>query len=105
LIPDIVFQASDALCSFVRFEWDEAKARENLRRHGVAFETAMQAFDDPKLILAEDASHSLRERRYFAFGKVGSGVLTVRFTVRGDNIRIIGAGYWRKGRDFYESEI
>lgn len=30
--------------------------------------------------------------------------MTVRFTYRQNRIRIIGAGYWRKGRDVYEKE-
>jgi hypothetical protein len=30
-------------------------------------------------------------------GKTGAGILTVRFTYR-DQIRIFGAGYWRKGK-------
>jgi uncharacterized protein len=50
----------------------------------------------------EDISHSAGERRYFCFGKVDSAVLTVRFTYRHGQIRIIGAGYWRKGRKIYE---
>jgi uncharacterized DUF497 family protein len=44
------------------------------------------------------------EKRYYCFGKVGEGIITVRFTVRSNLIRIIGAGYWRKGRKFYESK-
>ena len=32
------------------------------------------------------------------------GILTVRFTRRGEAIRIIGAGYWRKGKAIYEKE-
>jgi hypothetical protein len=47
-------------------------------------------------------STALVERRYFAFGRVGGGVLTVRFTLRGERVRIIGAGYWRRGRTYYE---
>ncbi len=86
----------------MQFEWDPAKERENRLRHGVAFDLASSVFDDPDLVLAEDSAHSATERRYFAFGEAGSGILTVRFTVRGERIRIIGAGYWRKGRDFYE---
>ena len=31
----------------VRFEWDEAKNKTNLRKHGVDFETAQLIFDDP----------------------------------------------------------
>jgi len=40
----------------------------------------------------------------FAFGRVGEGILTVRFTYRSRIIRIIGAGYWRKGKAIYERE-
>lgn len=86
----------------MEFERDARKARDNLLKHGVSFELATHVFDDPKLVLAEDDSHSASERRYFAFGRVQGGVLTVRFTVRSDTVRIIGAGYWRKGKAFYE---
>jgi uncharacterized protein len=86
----------------VEFEWDERKDRENTAKHGVSFQEATKAFDDPRLVLAEDAEHSAGERRYFAFGRVGGGVLTVRFTLRGERVRIIGAGYWRRGRTYYE---
>jgi len=86
----------------VEFEWDERKARSNVAKHGVPFEVATRVFDDPRFVLAEDAAHSGSEPRYFAFGKVGRGVLTVRFALRGERVRVIGAGYWRKGKDFYE---
>ena len=86
----------------LKFEWDVRKARENEAKHGVSFERATRVFDDPKLVLAEDATHSRSEVRYFAFGQVDGGVLTVRFAVRDERVRIIGAGYWRKGRAFYE---
>lgn len=46
--------------------------------------------------------HSRTETRYFAFGRVRGDVLTDRFTVRGERVRIIGAGFWRKGKVFYE---
>lgn len=84
------------------FEWDVTKARENVAKHGVSFELATRVFDDPQLVLAEDVARSVAEARFFAFGSVGGGILTVRFLVRGDNLRIIGAGYWRKGKAFYE---
>lgn len=86
----------------MEFEWDPRKARENEIKHGVSFDLATTVFDDPDLVLAEDADHSAGEQRYFAFGRVDGGVLTVRFTVRSDRVRIIGAGYWRKGKVFYE---
>jgi uncharacterized DUF497 family protein len=87
-----------------RFEWDEAKNRENSLKHGVAFATAQFAFVDPRRAIAEDVAHSATEPRYYCFGTVGGGVLTVRFTHRPGAIRIIGAGYWRKGRRIYEHE-
>lgn len=84
------------------FEWDLKKDYENRIKHGVSFYEAQQAFLDPNRLIAEDLEHSTTEARYYCFGKVDGGVLTVRFTYRGHKIRIIGAGYWRKGRKIYE---
>ena len=88
----------------VHFDWDPNKDRENQRKHRVSFADAQYAFADPRRVIAEDLGHSDTEKRYYCFGKVGDGVLTVRFTFRNDVIRIIGAGYWRKGREIYERE-
>lgn len=84
------------------FEWNEDKNDENLQKHGISFEVAQYAFIDPKRVIAEDIEHSKLEKRYYCFGKVKGGILTVRFTYRGSIIRIIGAGYWRKGKNMYE---
>ena len=46
-----------------RFEWDENKNAENLRKHGVPFELAQYAFADPKRVIAEDVAHSHGEKR------------------------------------------
>ena len=54
---------------------------------------AQLAFADPKRVIAEDLSHSSKEKRYYCFGLVDGGILTVRFTYRDDVIRIFGAGY------------
>jgi uncharacterized protein len=90
--------------SGARFEWDEDKDVENQRKHGVSFAVAQYAFADPDRILAQDTEHSEDEARYFCFGRVGSGVLTVRFTYREGVIRIYGAGYWRKGERIYDQK-
>ncbi len=87
-----------------RFEWDSDKDTENQSKHGVAFSLAQHAFADPNRVIAEDLAHSKSEQRYFCFGEVNGGILTVRFTYRGSVIRIIGAGYWRKGKAIYERE-
>ena len=87
-----------------RFEWDLGKDQENQEKHGVAFAMAQFAFADPKRVIAEDHSHSSSEKRYYCFGRVGEGILTVRFTYRSEVIRIFGAGFWRKGKRIYERE-
>jgi len=62
------------------------------------------AFADSKRVIAEDLNHSHSERRYYCIGWVGHGALTVRFTYREGIIRIIGAGYWRRGKKIYEDQ-
>ncbi len=84
------------------FEWDEQKNALNLKKHEVSFYEAQKAFLDQNRIIAEDTEHSHNEQRYYCFGKVDDGIMTVRFTYRGSVIRIIGAGYWRGGRKIYE---
>ena len=87
-----------------KFEWDKKKNKENQNKHGLSFEVAQYAFADPNRIIAEDLSHSDKEKRYYCFGKVNEGVITVRFTYRKNIIRIYGAGYWRKGKKIYEDK-
>jgi uncharacterized DUF497 family protein len=86
----------------VRFEWDEEKNKQNQQKHGVPFNLAQYAFGDPDRIIAEDFGHSHTEKRYYCIGRVGDGILTVRFTYRKNRIRIVGAGYWRKGKEIHE---
>jgi uncharacterized DUF497 family protein len=90
--------------SMESFEWDPEKDLLNQAKHGVSFAEAQLAFADPDRVIAEDLSHSHNEKRYYCFGKAGDGILTVRFTFRLGLIRIIGAGYWRKGKQIYERE-
>ena len=87
-----------------RFEWDANKDAENQKKHGMPFSLAQYAFADARRVIAEDLIHSETEKRYFCFGEVEGGILTVRFTYRGSVIRIFGAGYWRKGKAIYEHE-
>ena len=87
-----------------RFDWDPAKDRTNRLKHGVDFASAQVAFADPRRVIAEDTAHSCKEVRHFCFGRVGGAVLTVRFTFRSGVIRIIGAGYWRKGKEIHDRE-
>ena len=86
------------------FERDAAKEAENQRKLGVSFREAQLAFLDPKRVIARDVAHSQVEPRFYCFGRLGKGVLSVRFTYRDRVIRIIGAGYWRKGKKVYETQ-
>ncbi len=85
------------------FIWDPVKDKANQAKHGVSFETARTAFGDSNRVILKDLIHSTSsETRYFCLGRTEIGVLTVRFTWREGQIRIIGAGYWREGRKRYE---
>lgn len=56
-------------------------------------------------LVALDIDHSTpNETRFYCFGKIGNGIVTVRFTTRKGITRIFGAGYWRKGRKEYEKK-
>ena len=87
----------------MEFGWDENKNLENIEKHGLSFFTAQKAFFDERRIILADTAHSGNEKRYFCLGGTGEGIATVRFTMRGDTIRILGAGYWRKGKKIYET--
>lgn len=87
-----------------RFEWDDDKDKENQAQHNVSFAAAQHAFLDPHRVIVEDVNHSTEEERFYCIGRTGDGIMTVRFTYRGNIIRIYGAGYWRKGRKIYEDQ-
>ena len=90
----------------ILFEWDEAKAESNRRKHGVSFDLAVQVFDDPN-ILAEQDRIVDGEPRWRSIGMAaGIAVLVVGHTVRepGEDeiIRIITARKaTRKEREHY----
>lgn len=74
-----------------QFEWDEAKASTNLKKHGVSFLTAAAIFLRETLQRVDDRE-DYGERRFIALGCVGLEVFRVTFTWRGANlIRIISA--------------
>jgi uncharacterized DUF497 family protein len=76
-----------------RFEWDEAKAEANRAKHGVAFEEAVTAFDDPRGFEVYDDRRAYGEDRWVWFGRVSGRLLVVAvaYTERGNRLRIISA--------------
>ena len=86
------------------FEWDEVKAKANLKNHKVSFEEGKTIFNDPFLITFADENHSASEERYINIGLSKNGrVLILTHTERRGKIRIISC---RKAtpheRSFYE---
>lgn len=72
------------------FEWDEEKAKANLRKHKVSFEEAKTVFNDPLLMTFPDPEYSFSERRYLNIGHSSKGrVIIVVHTEREASIRII----------------
>jgi uncharacterized DUF497 family protein len=73
------------------FEWDDAKAAQNLVPHGVSFEAARLAFDDAFGVVREDRRQSYGEDRFMLLGMVEERILAVVYTTRGERTRIISA--------------
>jgi uncharacterized DUF497 family protein len=74
------------------FEWNEAKARSNERKHGVSFEEAETVFDDNDMLSDIDHEHSHVELRFMIVGmSARARLLAVWITYRDPLIRIIGA--------------
>ncbi len=76
----------------LEFSWDERKALQNARRHGVRFEEAATAFADPLGRVYDDPDHSESEARFILVGHSLAGrLLLVVHAEKGDTIRIISA--------------
>ena len=76
----------------MNFEWDEAKAAVNLKKHGVSFEDARTVFDDPLYVDFYDPDHSFDEQRYLIIGESRDRLLLiVSYTETGDIVRLISA--------------
>ena len=74
------------------FEWDQAKATANRRKHGVTFEEAATVFLDPLQRILDDPDSSRDEDRVLLFGvSFALRALLVVHVERGERIRIISA--------------
>ena len=78
----------------VRFEWDAAKNRANVKKHGISFNEAITVFDDPNVMYKTDPDHSQYEERFIVLGfseKMRVLVVCHCFYGRDSVIRIISA--------------
>jgi uncharacterized DUF497 family protein len=74
------------------FEWDADKAKQNVKKHRIAFEEALTVFADPLASIFDDPDHSDHERRELIIGhSARQRLLVVSFTERDRRTRIIGA--------------
>lgn len=76
----------------LQFEWNPEKARVNAIKHGVSFEEAMTAFEDPLSITIPDPLHSIGEARMILLGySIRNRLLVAVHMETGDRVRIISA--------------
>jgi uncharacterized protein len=90
----------------LKFEWDDAKAASNQRKHGITFDEAGTVFLDELALTGSDPDHSIGESRFVTFGMSSLGqLLAVSHTYRTDGIRIISARrVTRSERKMYEED-
>ena len=77
----------------LKFEWDSAKSRANLKKHGISFDEATTCFYDPMHVLIDDPDSSDNEERLILIGTSNRSKLlvVVHLDVKRDQIRIISA--------------
>jgi uncharacterized protein len=74
------------------FEWNENKAEDNKKKHGISFEVAITVFDDPFALFYEDVLHSFGEDRYIVLGySKNNKLIVVSFTFSDDKVGLISA--------------
>ena len=81
----------------MEFEWDPAKAQENLRVHGINFAVAQDVFEDENALTPIEDFDAEGEQRFRTLCMDGLGrLLVVVYTYRGERIRLISA--WKASR-------
>ena len=72
------------------FEWDDQKAKENLKKHKISFQEGATIFHDTFVATMPDPDHSEEEERHISIGRSAKGrLLVVNHTERGTKTRII----------------
>lgn len=81
----------------MQIDWDPAKARANLRAHGVGFPEAVTVLEDEFALTREDPD-AMGEQRFVTLGLSGSGnLLAVVYAYREPEVvRIISA--WKANK-------
>lgn len=90
----------------ISFNWDEANSEKNRIKHGVSIREAEEVFLNDELLIIPDDKHSTHEERHYAFGITNDRRrLSIVFTVRERQVRVIMArDMSKKERAWYEKE-
>ena len=88
----------------MQFEWSEIKNEANIKKHSISFPLAARIFETNHVSVRSDREG---EERYIAIGEVYGVCITVAYTMRGKNIRLISARRSRRNErrrfeDFYK---
>lgn len=75
----------------MQLEWNEAKRRANLIKHGIDFRDLGPVFDDERRIEVEDGRRDYGEVRVVVLGRLHGRLVHVTYTVRQSARRIISA--------------
>ena len=73
----------------MEFEFDENKNEINMQKHGIPLMRAIWAFDDPDKIDFVDDRKDYGEERRICIGYFDGSAISVCYTIRGNNIRLI----------------
>ncbi len=80
------------LNDLIGFEWDRNNIDKNYKKHKVFWTECEEVFFNEPIIVNDDETHSIKEKRYYALGRTNfNRKLFIVFTIRGKNIRIISA--------------
>lgn len=95
------------LAQVVGFDWDAGNTAKNWIRHRVTRSESEEAFFNQPIVVAEDGKHSRVEPRFALLGRTnGERLLTIIFTIRGTQVRVISARPMsRKERSAYAKAI
>jgi uncharacterized DUF497 family protein len=87
----------------MEFEWDNEKNSKNIEKHGIDFVDAVSIFENP-ILEYEDVRKNYGEKRFFGIGILNNIEISVVYTKRSNNIRMISARRARKDeREKYRS--
>jgi len=89
----------------ITFEWDDTKARGNIKKHGISFEQACEVFFDPFLVVVDASEDEEQRDAIIAYDGLSRLLFVVHVFCDGDCFRLISARTAsQQERKCYESQ-